>query len=279
MRDGNVRRSAAHALFLHFSSFLRPPKMHLAQELVDYIIDFLHDDRATLILLSLVSRAWVGRSRVHLCETMKITRRKLISSNLSYLAPLCGDAKILHFTWPTDSTDPSVVLDCFEQSKPHTLALHSCELYNHDDQMIRRFFEKFPCTSVTTLELHDISPSHRTFLVLFSLFPNIDDLSISVRHCWSVRPASGQFGNNNHEIGQRTSPPRFSRSFKFFDPPGHGVWGYQRGKLLRTIALLPLQFQTVSLNTKEQYWEDALIFLNSCSKTARKVFVELGPCK
>ena len=252
--------------------------MHLPQELVDYIIDLLHDNPTTLAQLSLVSRAWVSRARVHLCETMVITRPKLLSSNLAHLTPLCEYTKILHLAWLNHSTNPSAVLrllDCFEQSEPHTLAVHSCDLHRLDEQTIRRCFAKFPCTSITTLELHDISTTQRTFLVLLSSFPNVDDLSISVNRCWDDRLGPGQLGSNDNEILQPTSP-HFKGSFKFSDPLGHGVYGYARCKLLRTIALFPLQFQTVSLDTKEQSWEDALIFLHSCSKTTRRMFVNLA---
>ena len=58
--------------------------MHLAQELVDHIIDFLHNDPAALIQVSLVSRAWFCRTRTHLCE---ITRPKLLSLKLKPFAP------------------------------------------------------------------------------------------------------------------------------------------------------------------------------------------------
>jgi hypothetical protein len=94
-----------------------------------------------------------------------------------------------------------------------------------------------------------------------------------------MRTCPARLGDSEIEIVRRTSPPHFGGSFKFFDPPGHGVWGFGRSKLLRTIAVFSLQFLTVSLNTKEQPWEDALIFLDSCSKTARKVFVELASRK
>ena len=262
-----------------FSSSLLSPKMHLAQELVDYVVDFLHDDPTTLIQLSLVSKAWVGRARMRLCETLHITRRKLIFADLSFLAPLCGHAKIIHLTWPTDLPNPVAVMDCFEQSKPHTLAIHSCELRSLDEQTIRRYFAKFPCATITTLAFHAVSPTHRVFLALLSLFPNVDNLLISVNRCWGDRPSPVRLEDDYNEIVQRTSPPRYTGTFTFSDPPGHGVWGYQRGELLRTIAVFPLQFQAVSLSTKEQSWEDALIFLDSCSKTVRKLFVELASCK
>ena len=42
-----------------------------------------------------------------------------------------------------------------------------------------------------------------------------------------------------------------------------------------SIAVLPLQFQTVSLDIREQSWEEISKFLMSCSNTLRKVFVGL----
>ena len=254
--------------------------MYLAQELVDYIIDFLHDDPKSLIQASLVSKAWVGRTRTHLCETMTIIRSKFMSAGPSHLAPLCGYVKTLHFRWPIDNTDPSAILDCFELSQLHTLAIHSCELHSLDEQTIQRCFAKFPGASINTLELHDISPTHRTFLTLLSLFPNVDNLTISVNRWWKDRPRRGPFimNDSDDEVVQHISP-RFGGSFKFLDPPYHEISGYRRRQLLRTLAALPLQFQTVSLDTIEQSWEDVFIFLKSCSKTARKVFIELASRK
>ena len=112
-------------------------KVHLPQELVDYIIDLLHDDPRTLMQAPLVSRAWLGRTRSHLCETLKITRSKLVSSSPSHLPPLCGYVKTLQFTWLEPSTNLPAVLDCLEQPEPHTLALRSCELHNPREQIIR----------------------------------------------------------------------------------------------------------------------------------------------
>ena len=249
--------------------------MHLAQELVDYIIDFLHDNPTDLIRVSLVSKAWVGRARKHLCESLKITRPKLLSLHPSYLTPLCGYVKSLRFTWPRDLTDPAPALDCFELSELHTLAIHSCELHSLDEQTIRRCFASFPCASIVTLELHDISPTHRTSLILLSMFPNVDNLTVSVNRWWADRPGPGPLGSNQNETTQRVSLPRFGGGFKFLASFDQGFWGFHRGNLLRTIATLPLQFQTVSLNFKEQSWVEALNFLNSCSKTVRRVYIGL----
>ena len=278
VRNGGVNRSLRPSPSLpRLSSSPTHPKMHLPQELVDYIVDFLHDDPRTLIQGSLVSRAWVGRTRSYLCETLKITRSKHVSSNSSHLPPLCGYVKALHFTWPGGTTEPPPLLDCFEQSELHTLVIHSCQLAALNEQTIRRSFAKFPCASITTLELHEISPTRKTLLILLSLFPNVDDLTISVSRWWEEISGSDLWeyedDEDNDETAQQISSPRLRGSFKFFDPPGHGHWGFYRGKLLHTLAALPLQFQTVSLDVKEQSGNEISTFLNSCSETVRRVFV------
>ncbi|KAF7315999.1 hypothetical protein MIND_00117200 [Mycena indigotica] len=50
----------------------------LAQELVDAILDFLHDDRASLLQSSLVARQWVPATRYHLFQriTLSLVRHR-----------------------------------------------------------------------------------------------------------------------------------------------------------------------------------------------------------
>ena len=253
---------------------LPPAKMHLVQDLVDYITDFLHDDPATLMQTSLVSKAWVGRARVHLCETMNITNRKLVSLRLSYLTPLSGYVKTLYFPWPRDITKLPALLDCFEQSEPHTLAIDCWEAGNLDEQGVLGCFVKFPCLSITSLELLDVYPTLATPLILLPLFSNVDDLTISMC-AWSramLIPVESE--GRNDEITQTTSLPCLRGSFMFLDPPSN-PWGFRRD-ILHTVAALPLQFQAVSLEINRQSLEDSLDLLNSCSKTVREVSVEVS---
>jgi len=42
------------------------PKPHLPQEILDYVVDFLHDKPEALKECCLVSRSWVPRTRMHL---------------------------------------------------------------------------------------------------------------------------------------------------------------------------------------------------------------------
>ncbi|KAJ7649595.1 hypothetical protein B0H17DRAFT_1102161 [Mycena rosella] len=46
----------------------------LAQELIDHILDFLHDDRGSLLSSSLVARQWVPAPRYHIFERITINR-------------------------------------------------------------------------------------------------------------------------------------------------------------------------------------------------------------
>jgi len=43
------------------------------QELVDYIIDYFHADKITLLTTSIVCRRWMRESRVHLFRTLRVT--------------------------------------------------------------------------------------------------------------------------------------------------------------------------------------------------------------
>ncbi|KAJ7458268.1 hypothetical protein B0H11DRAFT_2061495 [Mycena galericulata] len=49
-----------------------PANADIAQELIDTILDFLHDDRASLLSSSLVARKWVPASRHHIFERIVI---------------------------------------------------------------------------------------------------------------------------------------------------------------------------------------------------------------
>ena len=257
-----------YADYIIFANYFFPFSLHLAQELVDYIIDFLRDDPTTLLQVSLVSRAWVDRTRTHLFESLSITDSKLSSANPYYLTQLCKYVKTLHFKWPTNA-NPSSILNRFGRSRLHTLAIHFCELHTLDEQAIRRCFAKFPCTSITSLELNYITSTNETFLILLSLFPNVDDLTISACE-WKDEP-----GANDNHIARRITPPRLSGSFKSFDPPTRRYLELNRGKLLRTIAALSPRFHTVSLGIGEQSREEIGTLLDSCSKTVKKVFLIL----
>ena len=65
------------------------PHTLLPPELIDYIIDFLHAHKASLVACSLVGRKWVASSRLHLFDSVYI-RSTTVEQLLNLLAsPLC----------------------------------------------------------------------------------------------------------------------------------------------------------------------------------------------
>lgn len=60
---------------------------YLPPELIDMVIDFLHNDRPSLLACSLVCRSWLPESRVHLFHTVHVqtVRSALPSENVSFL--------------------------------------------------------------------------------------------------------------------------------------------------------------------------------------------------
>ena len=61
-------------------------------------------------------------------------------------------------------------------------------------------------------------PTHRILVILLSLFPNVDDLTISPDLRRGEVPDPGLWGDDDDEI-QRISPPRLRGSFKFLELP------------------------------------------------------------
>ena len=242
----------------------------LPQELVEYIIDFLHDDKNTLVQACLVAKAWVHPARVHLCETVRITGRKLLEpSNLSYLLLLCKYIKVLEFAWPRSTINLSPLLDCFERSELHTLTLWAWELSR---ETAVQSLSRFPCSFVTTLEILNVAPTSIAPSLLLSSFPNIDYLTISVYPFWHQIRITDVLGNNSDGFIRHIPPPPLRGSFEYRNL-AHRETPPDRRSILHTIASLPPQFQTVSLNTTAQSSDDLSFFLRSCSKTAKKISI------
>lgn len=88
------------------------PKMDLTHELAGHTVEALRSDSQTLIQVQvfLASRAWVGRNWVHLCEAMRVSRRRLFPSSTSSLYPtLWKCVKTPYSTWPSDASGVSTV--------------------------------------------------------------------------------------------------------------------------------------------------------------------------
>lgn len=135
----------------------------LAQELTDYIIDFLHDDPDTLRQVSLVSKAWLDRSRHHLFETLSIKSTKFVDLDLADLATPCKYVKRLIYLWTSDPLKASLMLSNFGESNIHTFIIRSCRVYL-DQSSLQRCFSTFPCAMTTSLEFRSLFCQTSMFL-------------------------------------------------------------------------------------------------------------------
>ena len=249
--------------------------MHrLAQELTDYIIDFLHDDLDTLKQASLVSKAWLYCSRCHLFETLSIKYFKLTDLGPTDLATPCKYAKRLILLWTSDPVKASLMLNCFRESKIHTLAIHSCRVYHFDQPSLRQCFSTFPCASITSLELRSLFCQTRMFLALTSLFPNLDNLTIAV-YRWYEK----EFSELNEELVNHIILASFRGRFKLTSARGRLSLDYGRAEALYLLACMPIRFHTVSFYVNKNNLSNVSSFLNACAPTVRTVFLDAAHCK
>ena len=249
--------------------------MHrLAQELTDYIIDFLHDDPDALKQVSLVSKAWLDRSRHHLFETFSIKYFKLADLGPTDLTTPCKYARRLIFLWTSDPVKASLMLNNFGKSKIHTLIVHSCRVYHFDQPSLRQCFSTFPCAMITSLELRSLFCQTRMFLALISLFPNLDNLTIAV-YRWHEKESS----ELNEELVNHTIFASFRGHFKLTSARGRLSWGYGRAEALYLLAYMPIRFHTVSFYINENNLSNVSSFLGACAPTVRRIFLDAAHCK
>lgn len=58
--------------------------MDLPQEVIDYVVGFLHDDRSTLASCSLVSRQWQLANRYHLLSAVRVKPEDLATVSVEH---------------------------------------------------------------------------------------------------------------------------------------------------------------------------------------------------
>ena len=89
-----------------------------------------------------------------------------------------------------------------------------------------------------------------------SLFPHIDDLTISPNLLEEEISRPGLWGNDDDGI-QCISPPLFRGSFKFLDLSSLDHWGFYRDRVLRSLVASSLQSHTGSLDIIGQSWGES----------------------
>ncbi|KAK7688938.1 hypothetical protein QCA50_007629 [Cerrena zonata] len=90
----------------------------IPQELIDYIIDFLHNDKETLVHCALTHTTWTNTSRYHLFSSILITVRVEAPSSNGYIIPFSSIGDPEHHLERNDNRhDIEKVLQFFKQER------------------------------------------------------------------------------------------------------------------------------------------------------------------
>ncbi|KAI0078321.1 hypothetical protein K474DRAFT_938553 [Panus rudis PR-1116 ss-1] len=206
--------------------------MTLPQEVIDYIIDFLHDDKASLLQCSLVHRTWLDASYHHIFKELdivvpsaesedahKITKfaeflqaeprmaasvrsLELVSHDCMHPIPSYqnaddGGRSIL------DIADISVILRCLPRIQSLTLCGLVIMVGNRPfDSQFKKELKQLQLLDVVTQKNAPLTPPHSSSIVnLLSLFSRVEELVIGV-----LRPDvlnwSRTFGNKDIELSE-----------------------------------------------------------------------------
>lgn len=148
----------------------------LPQELVEYIIDFLHDDPITLNACSLTGHAWCSAARQHTFGTINISTKSHIASleksngPFSYtqtlsIWPKCATMRILNASgWSRLANLTNLSLQC-------ELPSFGIEL----DDALQLFLDNFPVLETLTIRNSRVR-SLGTIMRAIHLLPRLSDL-------------------------------------------------------------------------------------------------------
>ncbi|KAF9814338.1 hypothetical protein IEO21_05181 [Rhodonia placenta] len=168
-------------------SVLSTPCFHLLQELIDLVIDNLHDDPAALKACTLVSRVWTKRARHHLLKriyiktnsslqhlsrSLRMPRRQMSLNNTCELHVHDNHKNpfahiVPHFLAP-------------HTSKISTLCLHDVKWDGLESRFHPSFFDYLPlftsitCLAVSSCRFRSVCDLKR----LLAAFPNLNDVSL-----------------------------------------------------------------------------------------------------
>lgn len=181
------------------------PNQSLPQELVDVIIDQFHDDGATLLKCSLISRACCERSRHHIFRDIYITvtnLRDTIPTFISLLDPSRGISSSIQKLYITGYGPGIRKLDVGLVSR--ILGSLTCLrdlslvdiLFKPQAGHVRLPFRSFRLSRLyihdTRAELPTHPRTHHPIYELFSLFSEVDDLTLFGEHTSLQMGSSGR---------------------------------------------------------------------------------------
>jgi len=236
-------------------------KMSLPPELIDHILEFLHDDRESLEAASLVAKAWTSWSQAHIFETLHLTPINIqrwlknispdVDGPASHTRTLTlEEYRLLPWINPQYLDFPFSSLASFRDVRSLSLVHWNATLFNGASP--EPYFGHFG-KSLRALSLRFCTLAPATLFDLFSLLPNVQDLTIAYLFPHSGKP------DTIPDVPEITPSFRGTLSLADLDS-GHLI--------LKALAALPLRFTTISIQGCTFYEPDAYqMLLTSCRDT------------
>jgi hypothetical protein len=215
----------------------------LPQELVDIIIDHLHDDQQSLLACSLVCQNWVEPSRIHkfASSTIKWETRQKSFNDFPIALQYLQDLTVIISSGFIETSLPKL-----PNANLRRLCVEGLSILG---TWINLFspVSLHPYTDLTTLELcHCIIPNFSTLTRLIYHFPNLASLSIR-----QTLFRSSSVPNELVEKNDTRSPPLTGRLY--VTEPGV-IYGEEQGpSALVALASFPVRFQSVEVESSREH--------------------------
>ena len=235
----------------------------LPSEIVDYIIDMLVGDKASLLSCSTVSITWVNRCRHHLFAEIELRSpthirlwfRAGLGPSCHYVRSLCLTQD--NFTWIGPET-PEVIqngLAAFQNVE--SLSLSSLNLTPFDEHSLIRFFGHFS-ERLTSLSVEGFTVDPDPLLFFICMFPKMDNLTLDYL----------RMGGDIKPFRRPTVTPRFRGKLSLLNIKSSGT------ALVASLSDLPMAFKDVCVeNCRFEKPKPLKDLFSVCGEAMKKIKV------
>ena len=250
---------------------------NLPHELLDHIVDLLHDNQTPLRNCCLVSKSWVARTRRHLfAEVVFQTMMSLESWKKTFPDPSTSPAryvKALSIGYPQVVTAPDAEAGRWMAafSRVECLELGGQNLHARGWEVAFVLFHGFSPV-VKSIRMKWSSLPFLRFLYLILTFPLLEDLAMI--NCHNEPPIDGDYSDWSSTVVQSPSSPTFTGSLELLLRGGMGLiadrlLSLPNGICFRKLTLSWFREEDVSLT---------VALVERCSRTLESLDISCNSC-
>ena len=230
----------------------------LPSEILDLIVDYLHDDPTALKTCCLLSKSWISRTRTHLFSRVKFHLEKApLKSWMKAFpdpsnSPACYSSHLL-ICGPPVTVVAGIDARAWIRAFDHIVALKVDTGRGGDDQ-------------VSLIPLHGLSPTLKSLSLLFRSIPlsEIFDFVCSLPSLENLKLISGGMDDEPSEWTTQTSPELTGALYLLVEPSLGGI-----RTTVRRLLDLPggLHFSKVHVGYPMEDAESTRSLVSRCSGT------------